>query len=71
MLGIIVNSDIIVYIFSLILFMALGLLKLYLDKKPYAILSNHGISMGLVLINYIMGIILLIAISRVNWFYIF
>lgn len=67
LLGSIVSNDIIVYVFGALIFLSLGLVKLYLDKSPMSLLSNQGITIILVAVSYILGSTLLLALSNL-WF---
>lgn len=63
LLGAVVNNEIIVYAFSVLLFMAIGLLKFKLDKNPKGIMSNHMISIVSVAIAYFLIWAILINLS--------
>ena len=63
MLGVITNDDRIVYIFGVLLFLALGLVKMYLDKNPISLLSNQFISAVMVGVLYVLSAVLLLGIS--------
>lgn len=69
MLGVITNDDRIVYIFGVLLFLALGLVKMYLDKNPISLLSNQFISAIMVGVLYVLSAVLLLGISQL-WVYI-
>jgi hypothetical protein len=64
MIGVIVNDDRIVYIFGVLLFLALGLVKMYLDKNPISLLSNQFISAVMVGVLYVLSAVLLLGISQ-------
>ena len=64
MLGVMTNDDRIVYIFGVLLFLALGLIKMYLDKNPISLLSNQFISAVMVGVLYVLSAVLLLGISQ-------
>jgi len=63
LLGVITSDDRIVYIFGVLLFLALGLVKMYLDKNPISLLSNQFISAVMVGVLYVLSAVLLLGIS--------
>ena len=63
LVGIAINNEIIVYIFSVFMFLVIGLAKFSLDRNPNGILSNQSISVVPVAVAYFLGWALLVKIS--------
>ncbi len=63
LVGIAINNEIIVYIFSVFMFLVIGLAKFSLDRNPNGILSNQSISVVSVAVAYFLGWALLVKIS--------
>lgn len=63
LVGIAINNEIIVYIFSVFMFLVIGLAKFSLDRNPNGILSNQSISVVSVVVAYFLGWALLVKIS--------
>ena len=63
LVGIAINNEIIVYIFSVFMFLVIGLAKFSLDRNPNGILSNQSISVVSVAVEYFLGWALLVKIS--------
>ena len=63
LVGIAINNEIIVYIFSVFMFLVIGLAKFSLDRNPNRILSNQSISVVSVGVAYFLAWALLVKIS--------
>ena len=65
LIAIATQNDKIVYIFGVLLFLFLGLIKTYLDRNPNSLLTNQTLSIIMVFALYTLGSVLLIGISQI------
>jgi TM2 domain-containing membrane protein YozV len=63
LVGIAVNNELVVYAFSVLMFMIIGLAKFQLDRNVNGILSNQSISVVVVAIAYFVGWAILVKLA--------